>query len=316
MMNKIKYLIPSVITFASLIFGMLSLFFVFNGKDLSTAICLVCAAAICDAMDGRAARLLKVNSAFGVELDSLADFFNFGVVPIMIYFVGYNWANDLLAFFILMLFPLGMITRLARFNVDATNRNVNPKIKALRSKFFFGLPAPIGAFVLLVPVILDISHLTFFYNPTSALLYAVAIAFWLVAPIPGFSPKGYHIGFNTIRNTVFTAFVVVLGVILFISPAKLICVVALFYLASIPFAIYSYNQGLRKINNVVKFKKRFHFKKKRFHPKRENRQEVFSNVGESEVIKVSTPSAPKSRRNYRKPAASRSRKPSAKNSKK
>ena len=260
--------------------------------------------------------MLKVSSAFGVELDSLADFFNFGVVPMMIYFVGYNWANDLLAFFILMLFPLGMITRLARFNVDATNRNINPKIKALRSKFFFGLPAPIGAFVLLVPVILDINHLSFFHNPTSALLYAVAIAFWLVAPIPGFSPKGYHIGFNTIRNTVFTAFVVTLSVIFFVDPAKLICIVAMFYLASIPFAIYAYNQGLRKINNVVKFKKRFHFKKENFRPKRESRQEVFSNVGESEVIKVATPSAPKARRNYRKASTTRTRRPSAKNSKK
>ena len=315
-MNKIKYLIPSAITFASLVFGMLALFFVFSGKDLSTAICFVCAAAICDAADGRAARLLKVSSAFGVELDSLADFFNFGVVPMMIYFVGYNWANDLLAFFILMLFPLGMITRLARFNVDATNRNINPKIKALRSKFFFGLPAPIGAFVLLVPVIMETGHLSFFHNPTSALLYAVAIAFWLVAPIPGFSPKGYNIGFNTIKNTVFTAFVVTLSVIFFVDPAKLICIVALFYLASIPLAIYVYNKGLRKINNVVKFKKRFHFKKKHFRPKRENRQEVFSNVGESEGIKVATPSAPKSRRNYRKPAASRSRKSGAKSSKK
>ena len=315
-MSKIKYIIPSAITFASLVFGMLALFFVFSGKDLSTAIYLVCAAAICDAMDGRAARMLKVSSAFGVELDSLADFFNFGVVPMMIYFVGYNWANDLLAFFILMLFPLGMITRLARFNVDATNRNINPKIKALRSKFFFGLPAPIGAFVLLVPVIMETGHLSFFHNPTSALLYAVAIAFWLVAPIPGFSPKGYCIGFNTIRNTVFTAFAVTLGVIFFVDPAKLICVIALLYLSSIPLAIYTYNQGLRKINNVVKFKKRLHFKKKNFHAKRENRQEVFSNVGESEVIKVATPSAPKARRNYRKPAASRSRKPSTKNSKK
>ena len=315
-MSKIKYIIPSAITFASLVFGMLALFFVFSGKDLSTAICFVCAAAICDAADGRAARLLKVSSAFGVEVDSLADFFNFGVVPMMIYFVGYNWANDLLAFFILMLFPLGMITRLARFNVDATNRNINPKIKALRSKFFFGLPAPIGAFVLLVPVILETSHLSFFYNPTSALLYAVAIAFWLVAPIPGFSPKGYHIGFDTIKDTVFTAFVVALGVIFFISPAKLICVVAMFYLASIPFAIYSYNQGLQKINNVVKFKKHFRFKKKNFRPKRESRQEVFSNVGESEVIKVATPSAQKARRNYRKPAAARTRKPSIKNGKK
>ena len=315
-MNKIKYLIPSAITFASLIFGMLALFFVFSGKDLSSAICLVCAAAICDAADGRAARLLKVSSAFGVELDSLADFFNFGVVPMMIYFVGYNWANDLLAFFILMLFPLGMITRLARFNVDATNRNINPKIKALRSKFFFGLPAPIGAFVLLVPVIMETGHLSFFHNPTSALLYAVAIAFWLVAPIPGFSPKGYHVGFNTIKNTVFTAFVVALSVIFFVDPTKLICIVAMFYLASIPLAIYVYNQGLRRINNVVKFKKRFHFKKKHFRPKRESRQEVFSNVGESEVIKVATPSAPKARRNYRKTSAARTRKPSAKNSKK
>ncbi len=90
----------------------------------------------------------------------------------------------------------------------------------------------------------------------------------------------------------------------------------MFYLASIPFSIYVYNQGLRRINNVVKFKKRFHFKKRHFRPKRESRQEVFSNVGESEVIKVSDEPAPKARRNYRKPAAARTRKPRAKNSKK
>ena len=311
----IKKHIPNTITCCNLISGCIATYWAFVGVTY-LALLFIVIGAVFDFFDGMVARLLHVSSPIGKELDSLADFFNFGVVPMMIYFVGYNWANDLLAFFILMLFPLGMITRLARFNVDATNRNINPKIKTLRSKFFFGLPAPIGAFVLLVPVIMETGHLSFFHNPTSALLYAVAIAFWLVAPIPGFSPKGFHIGFNTIRNTVFTAFAVTLGVIFFVDPAKLICVVALFYLASIPLAIYVYNQGLRKINNVVKFKKRLHFKKKNFHAKRENRQEVFSNVGESEVIKVATPSAPKARRNYRKPAAARTRKQSAKNSKK
>ena len=96
-----------------------------------------------DGIDGRVARLLKASSRFGAELDSLADFVNFGVAPAIIMF---NWAlEDLhsLGWIAVLVFAVCAALRLARFNVSLDAADT----PAWKSNYFVGVPAPAAALI-------------------------------------------------------------------------------------------------------------------------------------------------------------------------
>src|ERR1700733_13325720 len=102
-MKAIKNNIPNFITSLNLLFGCVAIILVFQNK-LAEASWMIVFAAIADFFDGMAARLLKVHSPIGKELDSLADVVSFGVVPGMIIYqmIGthpYNWVALLIPVF-------------------------------------------------------------------------------------------------------------------------------------------------------------------------------------------------------------------------
>ena len=152
-LRKFFFFLPSLITFCSIFCGLWAIYILLTGKNIELAICCVAISAICDGFDGRIARLLGFGSDFGLELDSLADFFSFGIVPMLIYFCSYNWNNDFTSFALLMLFPIGTAIRLARFNVGFIKDT--EIIQNYKKQFFFGIPAPMGALLFLIPVILS-----------------------------------------------------------------------------------------------------------------------------------------------------------------
>ena len=85
-----RTLVPNVITLLALCAGLSAIRLAIEGK-LEWALGAIVFAAILDGVDGRIARLIKGQSRFGAELDSLADFVNFGVVPgLILYFWGLN----------------------------------------------------------------------------------------------------------------------------------------------------------------------------------------------------------------------------------
>ena len=103
-----------------------------------------------DAVDGRVARMIKGTSRFGAELDSLADFFNFGVAPgLILYFWGLNELGNL-GWIAAMVFAICAALRLARFNVQIED----PNRPAWAGNFFTGVPAPAGAIAVLLPIYL------------------------------------------------------------------------------------------------------------------------------------------------------------------
>src|SRR5262249_31191469 len=115
------------------------------------AIALIVIAALLDGVDGRLARALKAQSRFGAELDSLADFVNFGVAPAALVLVGGlgGWRRGP-GWIVALVFALAMGLRLARFNslIDVGR----PKWQA---NYFPGMPAPAGAMAVLLPLYLD-----------------------------------------------------------------------------------------------------------------------------------------------------------------
>ena len=150
------------------------------------AIALVVIAALLDGVDGRLARALKAQSKFGAELDSLADFVNFGVAPASIVFAwGLRELPRGAGWIIALVFALAMGLRLARFN--SMLEVEKPK---WQSNYFTGMPAPAGAITVLLPLYLDRLEL---FNirgwPWVTGLYMLAMAFLLVSTIPTFSGK-------------------------------------------------------------------------------------------------------------------------------
>ena len=180
----VRLLVPNFFTLLSLCAGVTAIRMAIEGR-YELAIGLIVAAAMLDGVDGRLARALKAQSRFGAELDSLADFINFGVAPAIVLFTwglgglkGFGWLA-------VLLFACGMGLRLARFNsmleVD------KPK---WQSNYFTGMPAPAGAITVLLPFYIDgLGIVAVKQFPLFTALYTLAMAFLLVSTIPTFSGK-------------------------------------------------------------------------------------------------------------------------------
>ena len=110
----------------------------------------IAAAAVLDGLDGRIARALKGTSRFGAELDSLADFVDFGVAPALRALSLRPPLVKSLGWLAALLFAIACALRLARFNVMIDDPDQPP----WRKNFFVGMPAPAGAIVGLLPVYL------------------------------------------------------------------------------------------------------------------------------------------------------------------
>jgi CDP-diacylglycerol--serine O-phosphatidyltransferase len=140
-MKSIKQNIPNAITSLNLLFGCIAIVLVFENK-VAEASWMIVFAAVADFFDGMTARLLKVHSPIGKELDSLADVVSFGVAPGMIIYqlIGthpYNWAG--------LIVPVFAALRLAKFNIDDR-----------QTTHFIGLPSPANAlFITSFPLILQ-----------------------------------------------------------------------------------------------------------------------------------------------------------------
>ncbi|MGL5139538.1 MAG: CDP-alcohol phosphatidyltransferase family protein, partial [Beijerinckiaceae bacterium] len=112
----LRVLIPNVVTLMALCLGLTAIRLAIEGR-FDAAVYAILVAAVLDGIDGNLARLLKGTSRFGAELDSLADFVNFGCVPAL---VLYFWVlKDLksMGWIVCLIFAIAMVLRLARFNV-------------------------------------------------------------------------------------------------------------------------------------------------------------------------------------------------------
>jgi CDP-diacylglycerol---serine O-phosphatidyltransferase len=234
----VRMLVPNLITLLALCAGLTGLRLAIEGKIEYALYAIVFAAAL-DGIDGRIARMIKGTSRFGAELDSLADFVNFGVVPALIL---YFWSlHDLKApgWIAAMVFAICAGLRLARFNVAIDD----PGKPAWSAKFFTGMPAPAGAITVLLPIyvhLLGIPHLGF--PVTLTLIYTLAIAFLMVSRLPVLSGK--KIGKRISPDMVAPVFLlVVMFVALLIAyPWEVLTAGTLLYLASLPFGFREYRR--------------------------------------------------------------------------
>ena len=247
----LRLLVPNIVTLMALSAGVTAIRFAFEGS-LTWAVLAVAVAAILDGLDGRIARALKGASRFGAELDSLADFVDFGVAPaIILYFSGLDQMKGP-GWLATMLFCIACALRLARFNVMIDD----PESPAWRKNFFVGMPAPAGAVVGLLPVYLR--FLGSGASMTSPLLtgleivYVVAIALLMASRVPHFSGK--TIG-RVPREYVAVVLIGVAAALLIVVnyPLQALVAVSIGYLGTIPFSLRQYRRLSREDTSENRF---------------------------------------------------------------
>jgi CDP-diacylglycerol--serine O-phosphatidyltransferase len=238
----VRVLIPNIFTLLGLCAGLTAIRMAIEHRwDIAVAALVF--AAFLDGIDGRIARLLKASSRFGAELDSLADFVNFGVAPAIIMF---NWALDdlrSLGWIAVLVFAVCAALRLARFNVALES----PDVAAWKSSYFVGVPAPAGALVLLLPIYAQDLGLHLPSLTPLIFFYTLGIALLMVSRVPTFSGK--LIGQKIAREHVLPVFVLAAGFVgvLLTYPALTLAVGSLAYLALIPVGAYRYYRQERLV---------------------------------------------------------------------
>ena len=237
----VRTLVPNLITLLALCAGLTAIRLAMEEK-LELAPAAIVFAALLDGIDGRIARMLKGTSRFGAELDSLADFVNFGVAPALIlYFWGLHELKSA-GWIAALVFAICAGLRLARFNVMIDD----PNKPIWAGNFFTGIPAPAGAITVLLPI-----YVTFLGVPMGLVtvwftfLYTLSIALLMVSRLPVFSGK--RVGKRVPPEMVLPVFVmVVLFFALLVSyPWQVLTLGTLVYLTCLPLGWLSYREHQR-----------------------------------------------------------------------
>jgi CDP-diacylglycerol--serine O-phosphatidyltransferase len=231
----IKKHIPNFITLLNLVSGCIAIINIFEG-NLPMASYLIFLAAIFDFLDGMTARILKVKSDIGKELDSLADIISFGLVPgfimmkLLLYSTGVTNAYNGIIFlipYLALLIPVFSALRLAKFNTDSR-----------QTQNFIGLPTPANAILIAsLPLIMEQQTTLIGLNPGEFAqlignLYflfglIIFLSYLLIAELPLFSLK------ISKNNSTQNSMKYIFAGISFI-------LIVLFYFAAIPFIMLFY----------------------------------------------------------------------------
>jgi CDP-diacylglycerol--serine O-phosphatidyltransferase len=237
----VRMLLPNVITLLAICAGLTAIRLSTEGR-MELAVAAIVFAAVLDGIDGRVARMIKGQSKFGAELDSLADFVNFGVAPgLILYFWQLHELHNG-GWIAAMVFAISGGLRLARFNATMDDPNKPP----FAANFFTGVPAPAGAITVLLPIYLAFLGLPKLPSILTA-LYTLLIAFLMVSRLPVFS--GRTVRMRVPPELVLPVFV---SVIFFIAlligyPWHILSVGSALYLASLPVGWKSYRDHARNL---------------------------------------------------------------------
>lgn len=233
----LRMLVPNLITVLAICAGLTGIRLAFEGRH-ELAVGMVLLAAFLDGIDGRVARMMRATSNFGVQMDSLADIINFGVAPALVLYVYVLDQVRSIGWIAALIYAIAAGLRLARFNV-MTERPNKPK---WLSEYFVGVPAPLGALLVLLPVYLGFLGLEpSRYVAYGVVLYTVGIGYLLVSRIPVWSGKAQ--GVIRRENALPFLLVAVLYVALLMSYTwEVLAVTSVGYLCTLPFGARSWQK--------------------------------------------------------------------------
>ena len=238
----VRYLLPNLITLLALCSGVTAIRLAMEGR-YQVAVAAVILAIFLDAVDGRLARYLKGTSRFGAELDSLADFVNFGVAPAILIYVWSLNAMKPLGWVISLMLAMACALRLARFNVALED----PNKPAYAQRFFTGIPAPAGAGLAMAPMYLGFLDVVADGHVYARFIapYIVAIAVLMVSRVPTFSGKTVtQVPRELVLPILSTGALIIVCLITF--PWETLLLAAVLYAVMIPVSVASYLRHKRR----------------------------------------------------------------------
>lgn len=184
---KIIHLLPNLITLTSICVGLTAIRFGHQG-EFHTAVELILLACILDGLDGRLARLLKCPTSLGAELDSLADFLNFGVAPGLIVFSWAFASGESIGWIAVLGYTVCCVLRLARFNVDNHAANKQPGDR------FVGVPSPAGAILVMLPMFISFLFSEIAIPPPAWIaFYMLGVGVLMISRVPTYAFKNVRI---------------------------------------------------------------------------------------------------------------------------
>ena len=219
-------LLPNMITVTAIVAGLTAIRFGLQG-NYELAVQLILLAAILDGVDGRLARALQSDSKMGAELDSLADFLNFGVAPGMLLYV---WALDdtrQLGWLAVLVYAICAVTRLARFNVARKTENGGPE-----NAYFMGIPSPAGAILVMLPMYASFAFDSDQIIPDTLLsIYIAGVGFLMIGRFPVWSFKTTRISQRRVK--VFLVGFAAIGAAIAIYTWVALVVLSLIYIGAV-----------------------------------------------------------------------------------
>ena len=241
-----RAMVPNAVTVLALCFGLTGVRFAI-GEEWEKALAAIIIAGVLDGMDGRIARLLRAQSKFGAELDSLSDNIAFGTAPALIMFLWSLRDAPKFGWTAALALAVCCALRLARFNarIDAAEQ---PHKSA---GFNTGVPAPAGAGLAFVPIFFWlVTGSSWFHAWYVAMPWVVFVALLMISSIPTYSWSSIRIrkGWRMFA----LAGIALLGAALLTAPWYTLLAVALLYLAMLPFSLASYARVKRRRASAVR----------------------------------------------------------------
>jgi CDP-diacylglycerol--serine O-phosphatidyltransferase len=226
-------LVPNLLTIMAMAAGLSSIQFAIDGMWESAVIAIL-TAAVLDALDGAAARLLNAVSDFGAQLDSLSDFLAFGVAPSILLYFWILEESGKIGWIAMIVFAVATAMRLARYNVMSKE----PK-GVWAHGFFAGVPAPAGAAIALLPLFIWLMAPAFF-EQFAALnmivgLWVIFCAGMMVSRIPTWSTKQIHLPHKMAMPALAMAVLLIAAIIQ--APWITLTMLSTLYLISILFSV-------------------------------------------------------------------------------
>jgi CDP-diacylglycerol--serine O-phosphatidyltransferase len=235
-----RAVVPNAITAAAMCSGLTGIRFAIAGMWREAVIAVILAGVL-DGIDGRIARLLRAQSRFGAELDSLADSLSFGTAPALILFLWSLGDLTRIGWFAALAFAICGALRLARFNAQIDVKDQPHK----SAGFLTGVPAPVGAGLALLPVYLWLATgEEMFRDPRLVAPWTALMAFLMISNVATLSwtlmrpRRDVRLGLIAVIGMVFAA--------LLLEPWWTLVAICAVYLALLPYAWTRYARVKRQ----------------------------------------------------------------------
>lgn len=229
-----RAVVPNAITAAAMCAGLTGIRFAMSER-WAEAVAAVIFAGVLDGIDGRIARLLKAQSRFGAELDSLADSLSFGTAPALILFLWSLGDLTRVGWFAALAFAICGALRLARFNAQIDVSEQPHK----SAGFLTGVPAPVGAGLAFLPIYLWIATgEAWFRDPRLVAAWTAFVAFLMISNLATLSW-----GRMRPRRDIRLALIAVVGMVfaaLLLEPWWTLAAICIVYLATMPWSLARY----------------------------------------------------------------------------